>query len=618
MGLSFVIITHAKGYDAQKTSLRLNVTNRVLVFLVTLFATFVYAEISAQQTDISNQADDTRVTRWGKNLNTDLVLPDYPRPQMIRNGEWLNLNGYWKLDINNGDANGTPKTLPILVPFPIESRLSGVGIHQTTVTYRKRFRIPDNWPKNYRILLHFGAVDWETVVHVNGKNIGSHRGGYDAFSFDITDALLPEAEQTLVVTVTDPTEQGSQPRGNQSTAKVRGQHTSVTGIWQTVWLEPVPEVSIRRVQLTPDFDGKSVKLQVFGEKLTENHVINAELFDGEEFITRGYGGTGGAMILRIPEKQFKPWSPETPQLYRVKIAILENNQIVDLVESYTGIRKIEVVPTPNGRATIFLNGKSYFQKGVAGHGMWPDGLYTAPSEEAMRSDLTVARLCGFNMIRKTAKVEPELWYCLCDIMGLLVWQEMPAGNNNQASSTAQFDAELGAVVRQLNNHPSVISWVLFQEGVGEHNPQYYAEKIQQLDPTRLLCVSSGSDEQTFGNVFDMYMMPDLLPMMSQSQKAQTIGRYSGIDLYVSDQAWSTEHWGYSSVNWSSELIAEFERLTNAMVEYRNQYDVSVAVFHQLVDLEEETDGLVTYNREKMIVLPEEINKQLEKLEYAEK
>ena len=616
--MPFVIITRAKGYDTQKTSLRLNVTNRVLIFLVIVVAVFGNAKLTAQQVNVSNQDDNTMITRWGKNLNPDQVLPDYPRPQMIRNGEWLNLNGFWELEINNRNANRTPETLPILVPFPIESRLSGVGIHQTTVTYRKRFRIPDNWPKNYRILLHFGAVDWETVVHVNGKNIGIHRGGYDAFTFDITDALLTESEQTLVVTVTDPTEQGSQPRGNQSTAKVRGQHTSVTGIWQTVWLEPVPEASIRRVQMTPDFGGKSVKLQVFGENLTENHVVHAELFDGDEFITRGYGGTDGAMILRIPEKQFQPWSPETPQLYRVKIAILENNQIVDLVESYTGIRKIEVVPTPNGRATIYLNGKPYFQKGVTGHGMWPDGLYTAPSEEAMRSDLTVARQwCGFNMIRKTAKVEPDRWYYLCDIMGLLVWQEMPVGNNNQASSTAQFDAELRAVVRQLSNHPSVVCWVLFQQGIGEHNPQYYNEKIQQLDPSRLLCVSSGSDEQAFGNVVDVFMMPDLQPMMSQSQKAQTIGRFGGIDLYDNDQAWSTEHWGYREVYKTTELHAEFQRLTDAIVEYRNQFDVSVAVYHQLVDLEEETDGLVTYNREKMIVLPDEIKKQLEKLEYAE-
>ena len=359
-------------------------------------------------------------------------------------------------------------------------------------------------------------------------------------------------------------------------------------------------------------------MQVFGENLTENHIVKAELYDGEEVVTRGFGGTDGAMILRIPEKQFKPWSPETPQLYGIRIAILENNQIVDLVETYTGIRKIEVVPFPNGHATIYLNGKPYFQKGVTGHGMWPDGLYTAPAEEAMRSDLMTAKLCGFNTIRKTVKIEPQQWYYLCDTMGLLVWQEMPSGNNNQAESAAQFDTELETVVRQLDNHPSVVCWVVFQQGVGEHNPQFYAGKMQLLVPSRLLCISSGSDSQPFGNVFDRFMIPELQPPAPQSHQAQTIGRFGGIDLYVSDHSWSTGHWGYGEVNGSSELLAEFQRLTDAIVGYRNQFGVSVAVYHQLVDLEEETNGLVTYNREKIIVLPDEIKKQLEKLEYPEK
>ena len=598
----------------------------ILVVVVTLFG---LGTLPAQQGNIANQnGGKSMLTRWGKNLNPEQVLPEYPRPQMIRNGEWLNLNGYWELEIPGRNDNGLSQiplgqsaqsqTFPILVPFPIESRLSGLGTHATMVTYRKRFRIPDNWPKNNRILLHFGAVDWEAVVLVNGKHVGTHRGGYDAFSFDITDFLLPDGEQVLVVTVTDPTEQGSQPRGNQSTVKVKGLHTSVTGIWQTVWLEPVPEVSIRQVQITPDFDGKSVKLQVFGENLTENHIVKAEMLNGDEFVTRGFGGTNGAMILRIPENQFKPWSPETPHLYRLNIALLDNNQIIDQVESYTGIRKIEVVPTLNGRATIYLNGMPYFQKGVTMHGMWPDGLYTPPSEEAMRSDLMVARLTGFNMIRKSAKVEPQLWYYLCDAIGMLVWQEMPSGTINHASATAQFDAELGAIVRQLNNHPSLVCWVLFQQGVGEHNPQFYAEKMQLLDPSRLLSVSSGSDSQPLGNVVDVFMMPELQPMTYQSRQAQTIGRIGGIDLYVKEHSWSTEHWGYSEVSKTPELLAEFQRLTDAIVEYRDQFDAAAAVYHQLVDLEEETTGLMTYDRDLMIVDPGEIKKQLDKLDYEKK
>ena len=561
------------------------------------------------------------MTKWGRGLNTDNVLPDYPRPQMMRQN-WHNLNGYWELQINRntngetqpGETSGTP--LPVLVPFPIESQLSGIGEHAASVTYKKRFRIPGAWPKNQRVLLHFGAVDWETVVHVNGKYIGTHRGGYDSFSFDITEALLPDSEQTLVVMVNDPTEQGSQPRGDQSTVKARDQHASVTGIWQTVWLEPVPEASIRRLQLTPDFDGKSIKLQIFGENLSEKHVVKAELFDGDEFITRGFGGHHDAMILRIPEEHFQPWSPESPYLYQLSIALLENNNVVDQVSSYTGIRKIEIVPLSNGRATIHLNEKPFFQKGVAAHGMWPDGHYTAPSEQAMQSDLTVARTLGFNTIRKTAKIEPDRWYHLCDMMGLLVWQEFPTANNHLATATAQFDVELGNVARQLENHPSLVGWAIFQQGKGEHNPQYYADKMRQINPGRLLCISSGSASQTHGNISDVYMMPELQPMMYQSSMAQTIGRFGGIDLYDKENSWSSEHWGYSEVLSTLDLIAQMAALVDSVIDYRDQFDVSAAVYHQLIDLEEETNGLVTYNRELLKVPPEEIKKLLDKLQYA--
>jgi beta-galactosidase/beta-glucuronidase len=246
--------------------------------------------------------------------------------------------------------------------------------------------------------------------------------------------------------------------------------------------------------------------------------------------------------------------------------------------------------------------------------MWPDGLYTPPSEEAMRSDLIVAKLSGFNMIRKPAKVEPQLWYDLCDTIGLLVWQEIPAGNNNHSSSTAQFGTELETIVRQLNNHPSVVCWVLFQQGIGEHNPGFYADKIRQLDPSRLLCVSSGSDSQPFGNVFDVFAMPELQPMAYQTHQAQTIGRFGGIDLYVKDHSWSTDHWGYGEVSKTTELLAEFQRLTDTIVEYRDRFDVAAAVYHQLIDLEEETNGLMTYDRERMIVAPNDIKEQLEKLD----
>ena len=233
----------------------------------------------------------------------------------------------------------------------------------------------------------------------------------------------------------------------------------------------------------------------------------------------------------------------------------------------------------------------------------------------MRSDLMVAQALGFNMIRKTAKIEPDRWYFLCDTMGLLVWQEIPAGNNQQASATTQFDLQLESLVRQLENHPSIVSWVLFQQGRGEHNPQYYADRMQQIAPNRLICVSSGGGEQNHGNIYDVFMLPEFQPMMYQSNMAQTIGRFGGIDLFAAGNSWSPEHWGYCEVLSTRELLTELDQVINTVTEYRDQFDVAVAVYHQLVDLEEETDGLVTYNRELMKVPHEETQKLFKKLEY---
>ncbi|MDR1383145.1 MAG: hypothetical protein LBJ67_04755 [Planctomycetaceae bacterium] len=591
-----------------------------LLFAFIIFCLVLGNKIFAQGSSDFASPSSRVLTKWGRNLNPDDVLQNYPRPQMVRS-DWLNLNGYWELETiaaPNSSNKQQGSVFSILVPFPIESQLSGVGIHATTVSYKKRFRIPNTWSKAHRILLHFGAADWEAVVQVNGKYIGTHRGGYDSFSFDVTDAILWDSEQTLVVKVIDPTEQGSQPRGNQSRERKRGCHTSVTGIWQTVWLEPVPEMSIRRVQTTPDFDAKAVRLQVFGENLTESNVIQAELYDGKEFLARGFGGANGALILRVPESRFKAWSPESPHLYNISIAVLQNNKIIDQISSYVGIRKIETIQTATGHTAIYLNGKPYFQNGVSDHGVWSDGLYTAPSEKAMQSDLMTAKALGFNMIRKTAKIEPEIWYHLCDTMGLLVWQEIPAGNNNHASATAQFDSEMSAMIRQLENHPSIVCWILFQQGIGEHNSHYYLEKANQLDSTRLICVSSGSAEQTLGKIQDQFMLSELTADALQQiattpTMAQTIGRYGGVDLFVVNNSWSTEHWGYREVFSTEQLLAEFCRMIDLLVEYRHQYETSAATFHQLVDLETETDGFVTYNRELMKVPCEDIYKQLQKL-----
>ncbi|MCL2348631.1 MAG: hypothetical protein FWC50_10280 [Planctomycetaceae bacterium] len=588
-----------------------------MFFVSTLSLTTILLGIEAGYSR-AEETEGRMTTKWGQSLNPDMVHVEYPRPQ-LRRSEWLNLNGYWDLSLSENDVTmGKPsKTIPILVPFPIESQLSGVAIHSPAVIYRKSFRIPPAWAKTDRVILHFGAVDWEAVVHVNGKLVGTHHGGYDSFSYDITEALLADADQMLTVTVHDPTEDGSQPCGNQSRRPERGRHTSVTGIWQTVWLEPVPPVSVKQLQMTTDFDAKSISLKVIVENAGDDLVVQAELYDGDNFVVRAFGGANGTLILRIPESGFKPWSPESPNLYQLRVAILDNNKIVDQVGSYAGIRKIEVVQMTNGRNMIFLNGSPYFQKGVVDHGVWPDGLYTAPSEAATRSDLQVAKSFGFNMIRKSEKIEPERWYYLCDTFGMLVWQEFPAARrintiNADATNAESFNTELTAMPGQLQNHPSIVAWLVsLPKGADETQTQLSAEKIHEKDPTRLFSVVS--ENVAFGNIGDVNMLSGLRQPIQQPQTVQTIGKFGGIDLYAKDHSWQREHWGFREVATTEQLLKEIGNLVDVIAQNVAQHDVSAIVYHQLTDMETETDGLMTYDR-KLIKVPDDaIRAFLEKL-----
>ena len=423
------------------------------------------------------------MTRWADDVSPDNSLREYPRPQMERK-DWTNLNGLWKYAITSVDA-ATPDQWQgdILVPFAVESALSGVGKKvgpYKALWYQREFAAPP--VDEERWLLHFGAVDWHTKVWVNGTLIGEHRGGFDPFSFDITHALKIEGPNRITVRVWDPSDAGTQPRGKQVLQPGGIHYTSVTGIWQTVWLEPVPKAHIRSLRIRPDVDGSLVEVSIAaaaGEKFHVDVKANGEI------VAQGGGRVDETARIKIPSA--KLWSPDSPHLYDLVVR-LDNT---DEVQSYVGMRKIEFKRDEAGRNRMFLNNKPLFQYGPLDQGWWPDGLLTAPTDEALRYDIEITKEMGFNMARKHVKVEPARWYYWADKLGLLVWQDMPSlmarGQPQQvqpqqaedvalaAQAEMQYHVELKAMIDALHNHPCIVVWVSVQRRLGATQNQRGAE-----------------------------------------------------------------------------------------------------------------------------------------------
>ena len=421
--------------------------------------------------------NQTMVTRWAAEVTPDNVLPEYPRPQMVR-PQWLNLNGLWQYTTTPpNQERPTEYTGEILVPFPVESALSGVQqrVDGRHLWYRRTFTIPQDW-RGQRVLLHFGAVDWRTTVWVNGTELGTHVGGYDPFSFDITDTLLDQDSQELVVDVWDPTE-GTQPRGKQVLNPDAIWYTPTTGIWQTVWLEAVPQVSIADLRLETDVDNQRLKVRTIlrGNESNRTYTVQINVLDGAEVVATATGNADGVVEVAIENPRL--WSPDSPFLYDLQIALLEDGTEIDRVTSYFGMRKIAVQPDSNGVPRLWLNNQPLFQFGLLDQGFWPDGLYTAPTDEALRYDIEVTLQLGFNVIRKHVKVEPQRWYYWADRLGVLVWQDMPSGDasvdagqgeiQRSERSAAQFELELQRMIDTHYNHPSIVLWVIFNEGWGQ-------------------------------------------------------------------------------------------------------------------------------------------------------
>ncbi|HXT40392.1 MAG TPA: glycoside hydrolase family 2 TIM barrel-domain containing protein [Candidatus Angelobacter sp.] len=553
------------------------------------------------------------MTRWAKDVSPKNAHPEYPRPQMVRK-DWQNLNGLWDYAITDKDAPA-PKQWAgkILVPFPIQSALSGVMTNVSEnqrLWYSRKFEVPKKW-SGKRVMLNFGAVDWETTVWVNGREVGKHQGGYDGFSFDITDALHAKSENEIVVSVWDPTDAGPQPRGKQ----VRNPHsiwyTPTSGIWQTVWLEPVNEAHIERIQITTDIDLGTVTVRPLLSSMAHGPGVGISIRNGFKEIAFGSGIVGEA--IRIPMKSFKKWTPETPQLYDIRITLFEAKKQVDKIKSYFAMRKISMARDNQGRLRIQLNNKPYFQLGPLDQGFWPDGLYTAPTDEALRYDIEVLKKLGFNMARKHVKVEPERWYYWCDKLGLLVWQDMPSGDKSARwqgpsgfdgeemkrtpESAAIYEKELRALIEGRYNHPCIVTWVPFNEGWGQFDTARILNLTKQLDPTRLVDGASGGNDFPAGDILDHHQYPGPGAPKPVTDRAMVLGEFGGLGLPVKGHTWQEEkNWGYRSFKTSEELTDNYVALLGKLQPMIEDAGLSAAIYTQTTDVEVEVNGLMTYDR----------------------
>lgn len=556
------------------------------------------------------------MTRWAKDVSPEKVLPEYPRPQMVRK-EWTNLNGLWQYAVRPVEQT-KPDTKwdgQILVPFAIESALSGVMKtvkSDERLWYRRTFERP-KMQKDGRLLLHFGAVDWEATVYVNGKEVGSHRGGYTPFSFDITDALKADGEQELVVAVWDPTDKSFQPRGKQIGNPHGIWYTAVTGIWQTVWLEPVPKTYIKGLKIIPDIENEtaSVHVEIEGDLPTSWQLSSESRLSlkGEKSL---YGVAHGARnVATLSPIATELWSPDEPCLYELKVKLkdLDSREggAIDEISTYFAQRKIEFKKDSAGVNRLFLNNKPLFQYGPLDQGWWPDGLYTAPTDEALAYDIEITKKLGMNMCRKHVKVEPARWYYHCDRLGLMVWQDMPSGDRyispndpditRSAESEANYRREWQEIMDTCRNYPCIVAWVPFNEGWGQFKTNEILDWTKKHDPTRLVDGPSGWSDRGGGDMHDMHMYPGPGMFPLSDKRASVLGEFGGLGLPVKGHLWQDrDNWGYRTYQSKEELATQYERLIRKLRPLIGN-GLAAAIYTQTTDVEGEVNGLMTYDRE---------------------
>lgn len=558
-------------------------------------------------------------TKWGEALDREHPLPEYPRPQ-LRRESFLNLNGVWQYAVSTLNSEPEEYDGDIVVPFPLESELSGVSrVLQPGeyLWYRREFTLPEDFNVG-RVLLHFGAVDQCARVWVNGMDACTHTGGYLPFSADITD-LLFEGENTLVVRVTDDTDRSYHTRGKQKLKPGGIWYSPVSGIWQTVWCESVPENYISSLFITPHLEDGSVELLVMGEGAVRA-VIDGDAYDFE-------AGTSALLKLR----EVRAWSPEEPYLYKLELAMGD-----DRVESYFAMRSVGIGEDRNGVKRLLLNGKPYFQNGLLDQGWWPDGLYTAPSDEALAFDIAAAKTMGFNMLRKHVKVEPLRWYYHCDRLGMLVWQDMPNGGGAYSALTVsaplltgshsrddkyskfarreekgrdEFREELLDMVSHLYNAPSIVTWVIFNEGWGQFDSDKCAEAVLELDSSRILDRTSGWHDQGSGELRSIHLyFDDYKHKPDKLGRCVVLSEFGGYTLPIDGHAWPGKPFGYKKFDSQEKFRRALTLLYDGQIRPACMSGLAAAIYTQLTDVENELNGLITYDRRVIKLSPADIKR----------
>ncbi len=542
-------------------------------------------------------------TPWTNQVSTTNPLPEYPRPQLVRS-EWQSLNGTWQFsaaaNLNNPPIN-TNLGEEVLVPYPIESALSGIQRHENYMYYRRTFSTPANW-SGRRVQLNFGAVTWETRVWVNGVSVGTHQGGFDPFSFDITSALRSGSNE-IIVGVWSPVDAEDIPVGKQRLNRGGIWYTPASGIWQTVWLEPTPDARITRLDTIPNVAAGALDLTVHAAG-AGGQSVTAEVLSGGAVVGTARGNVGAT--IRVPVPNARLWSPDDPFLYDLRVT-LNGAGGGDSVSGYFGMRTLGKAML-GGVLRPTLNGKFVFQLGTLDQGYWPDGIYTAPTDEALRFDLEQQKALGFNMVRKHIKVESARWFYHADRLGLMVWQDMPAlpnGRNASPAGEARYESELRRMITNLKGITSIVQWVPFNEGWGEFDAGRIADLVKSLDPTRLVNHNSGSNccdsdpDPGNGDVIDdhMYVGPAVTRQPSAT-RILVLGEYGGLGLHVPGHEWSTGNtFAYEMLPTSEALTNRYVQITEKLIDLMNVQGLSASVYTEPTDVEDEINGFYTYDRQ---------------------
>ena len=603
--------------------------NKIAILLIAFacFITFIFLFIST--TDKKSEkslnsfveeewnwspAGDKIKTKWGKELDPKNVWPEYPRPQLERK-DWLNLNGPWSYSIREPDYLKPEKhDGKILIPFSLESSLSGVMKSLTdkqVIWYEKEFEFPEEW-NGKKILLHFGAVDWKCTLYVNEAKIGEHSGGYSPFYFDITNRIK-EGINKIVLQVYDPTNRGEQPIGKQTLSPGSIWYTPISGIWQTVWLEPVNENYITKLEINNDYDNKEIKI-TFKLNSEEKLPLDVKLEFNENEIQTIQGNSNEEITIKISDEDFHPWSPSEPNLYNIKAELLsKEGKVIDSLVSYTTIRKIEQRKDLSGNFRIFLNNK----------------LYTPPSEEAMIYDIQKLKDLGFNTIRKHIKVEPWRYYYQCDKIGMMLWQDMPSGDlggnkwepdvlnggtdvERSQESKNTYYKEWEEIIDHLKFFQCIIIWVPFNEAWGQFETEKTVEFTKEKDPLRLINAASGGNHRVCGNIIDLHSYPGPRQAFKEDSLINVLGEYGGLGLNIEGHTWNEDNWGYAVFKTKEEVTERYEQYIDELIRLIES-GFSAAIYTQTTDVESEINGLITYDREEVKIIEERIKAANEKL-----